>query len=154
MKDYTQVAKAILWQFLFGDYNAKDFSEILEAKMFGSYARLYEVVAQYNKQKLVKDGMLTTEAMQICSNEKINELVVNTMSSQYYSFYLYRDIEFLIKNFYKQKNEDDVFAMVDAVRQKNEKLQKMQSDNEAKKYKIGSLYEKIIADAMELSQKQ
>lgn len=154
MKDYTQVAKSILWQFLFGEYNARDFTEILEAKMFGSYARLYEIIAQHDKNKLIKDGMLTTEAMQICSSEKINELVIDIMNSQYYSFYLYRDIEFLIKNFYKQKNEDDVFAMVDAVRLKNEKLQKMQSDNEAKKYQIGLLYDKIIADAVELSKKE
>lgn len=153
-KDYNEVAKAILYQFIYGDYNAQDFKEILEPKMFGAYARLYEVFTLYDKDRLVKDGMLTTEAMTICSTEKLNAVMTEVMTSPYYSFYTYSDIGFLIQNYYKSKNPDDVFAMVDAIRQRKEKLAKMHSDIEAKKYQIGSLYDKIVTDAVALSDKK
>lgn len=34
MKDFQEIAKAILYQFMFGDYEATDFKEILEPAMF------------------------------------------------------------------------------------------------------------------------
>lgn len=153
-KDYNEVAKAVLHQFIYGNYNAQDFKEILEPKMFGAYARLYEVFTLYEKERLVKDGMLTTEAMTLCSKESLNAVMTEVMTSPYYSFYVYNDIGFLIQNFYKSKNPDDVFAMVDAIRQRKEKLAKMHSDIEAKKYQIGSLYDKIVTDAVALSDKK
>lgn len=153
-KDYNEVAKAVLHQFIYGNYNAQDFKEILEPKMFGAYARLYEVFTLYEKERLVKDGMLTTEAMTLCSKESLNAVMTEVMTSSYYSFYVYNDIGFLIQNFYKSKNPDDVFAMVDAIRQRKEKLAKMHSDIEAKKYQIGSLYDKIVTDAVALSDKK
>lgn len=104
--------------------------------MFLDYFRLFEILVNNKKTDIVKDGMLTTEIMEIFSNEKLNEIMVEIMNSAYYSFYIYNDIEFLIKNYYKHKNSDDVFAQVDAVRRANEQLQRMQSNNESKKYQI------------------
>ncbi len=122
--------------------------------MFLDYFRLFEILVNNKKTDIVKDGMLTTEIMKIFSNEKLNEIMVEIMNSAYYSFYIYNDIEFLIKNYYKHKNSDDVFAQVDAVRRANEQLQRMQSNNESKKYQIGSLYDKIVQDSVKLSKKE
>lgn len=122
--------------------------------MFLDYFRLFEILASTEKEKIVKDGMLTTEIMNIFTSEKLNEITAEVITSTYYSFYLYKDIEFLIQNYYKHKNADDVFAQVDAVRRANEQLQRMQSDNEAKKYQIGSLYDKIVQDSIKLSKKE
>lgn len=122
--------------------------------MFLDYFRLFEILASTEKEKIVKDGMLTTEIMNIFTSEKLNEITAEVITSTYYSFYLYKDIEFLIQNYYKHKNADDIFAQVDAVRRTNEQLQRMQSDNEAKKYQIGSLYDKIVQDSIKLSKKE
>lgn len=154
MKEPRKVVQAVLWQFIYWEYDARQFKDILEPKMFLDYFRLFEILASTEKEKIVKDGMLTTEIMNIFTSEKLNEITAEVITSTYYSFYLYKDIEFLIQNYYKHKNADDVFAQVDAVRRANEQLQRMQSDNEAKKYQIGSLYDKIVQDSIKLSKKE
>lgn len=149
----TEVSKAVLYQFIFEDYDIQDFKDILEPWMFWKYYGIFNLLMKFPKDEISKNGQLTTKAMDYCSSEKINELITDVIAVHYYSFYLYKDIEAIILNYHTEKDKDDVFKMVEEVKTKNDILTKMQSESEAKKYTLWVLYDKIVVDALELSKR-
>lgn len=152
-KNIKEVTKAILNQFMSWEYDAKNFTDILEPWMFGEYAGIYSLILKYDKEFIYKDFKLSTEVMQYCSSEWLNKFMVEVLQASYYCFDIYKDLVFLIEKYHKHINSNDVFLMVDTIKKKNEAIHRLQSDAESKKYHISTLYEKILSDCMEMQGK-
>lgn len=136
MKEVIDIQKAILKKIFEWNFNHKEI-HFIDFPIFWRLQKIYDTIKKLPEEEFKRDWYIHTEFAKLWDNKTIVEI----MTSDYFSYNVYKDIEFLAKTYllWKDLDIDESIESVKKLETIRKELYKKMSGWESKRYSVDNV---------------